>query len=168
MENLTFQDHGAPGKSGVYVVDRGEKQGKAFRYFDGATGKWSITCYDPDEALAMAGTETALGFLPFHPVAIKVKAKPVAEVKMQVQPVTGKAKAADKRILKAVTKPAKAAKAPKSPKVVHPDGTVFFREDRQKWVVVVDGKQPAARPTKEGVIKWLQSKHPDIKPNIVE
>jgi hypothetical protein len=67
----------------------------------------------------------------------------------------------------------KAAKAPKVPKtktakVTHADGTIFFREDRQKWVVVVDGKQPAARPTKEGVVKWFTAKFPAIKPTFLE
>lgn len=61
----------------------------------------------------------------------------------------------------------KAPKAPKTAKVTHPDGTVFYRADREKWVVVVDGKQPAARPTKEAVVKWLAAKFPDIKPTII-
>lgn len=39
------------------------------------------------------------------------------------------------------------------------NGTVFFREDRNKWVAVWNGIQEAARPTKEGVIKFLQKKY---------
>jgi hypothetical protein len=171
MENLVFETAGNPGLSGVYMVDRGENQGKAFRYFDQTTGKWSITCYDPQEAYTLRGTATALPFLPYHPNPIKVKAVDANEVKMQpaVGGPSAKAlaivKAADAKILKAVTKPAKAPKV-KAPK--QPDGTVFFRADRNKWVVIVDGKQPAARPTKEAVVKWLAKAHPSIKPTIVE
>lgn len=39
------------------------------------------------------------------------------------------------------------------------NGTVFFREDRNKWVAVWNNKQEAARPTKEGCIKFLQKKY---------
>ena len=79
-----------------------------------------------------------------------VAALPVASTAVKQKPVP-------------VAKPAPVKKA-KVEKVKHPDGTIFFREDRQKWVVVIDGKQPAARPTKEGVVKWLAAKHPDIQP----
>lgn len=59
------------------------------------------------------------------------------------------------------------AKKTKSDKVKYADGTVFFRTDRQKWVVVIDNKQPAARPTKDGVIKWLAKKYPEIVPVVI-
>lgn len=39
------------------------------------------------------------------------------------------------------------------------NGTVFFREDRNKWVAVWNNKQEAARPTKEGCIKFLLKKY---------
>lgn len=39
------------------------------------------------------------------------------------------------------------------------NGTVFFREDRQKWVAVWNNIQEAARPTKEGCIKFLMKKY---------
>ena len=58
-------------------------------------------------------------------------------------------------------------KKEKSAKVKYADGTVFFRTDRQKWVVVIDNKQPAARPTKDGVIKWLAKKYPEIVPVVI-
>jgi hypothetical protein len=172
---------GNPGKSGVYMVDRDTiqvGQGQAFRYFNMETGKWGITAYEPQEAYALREHESALPFLPFVGTPVKVNTKS-EEVKMMAEPVlkvtkvgnqkvglvqskpTKAAKAADARILKAVTKP-------KATKVTHPDGTVFYREDRKKWVVVIDGKQPAARPTKEGVVKWLASKHPNVKPTILE
>ena len=104
MQNLTFQTHGQPGKSGVYMVDRGEKQGKAFRYFSAESGKWSITCYDPQEALALAGTDTALPFLAFHPNPVKVQA-PKSEVVKMLQAQTA-------------IKATKSVQAPKAPKVL--------------------------------------------------
>ena len=160
-KQLSFESSGTPSKSGVYMVDRGEKQGKAFRFYNAENNQWSITCYDPQEAMALKDTATALPFLPYHANPVKVKD---ASVTMKLIPTPTKAqKASDNRILKAVTKP----KAVKADKVVHPDGTIFFREDRQKWVVIVEGKQPAARPTKEGVVKWLASKHPNITPSFL-
>jgi hypothetical protein len=42
---------------------------------------------------------------------------------------------------------------------VHPDGTVFFREDRQKWIAMMNGKQEAARPTPEACLSFLKKKY---------
>jgi hypothetical protein len=158
---MEFVTSGSPTKgSGVYMVDRGEKQGKAFRFYNADSGKWSICCYEPAEAEALKDTVTALPFLPYVDALVKVKATPVQAL------VGGPSAKALAIVAKAEAKMAKATKTPKTKtaKVVHPDGTVFFREDRQKWVVVVDGKQPAARPTKEGVVKWLAKAHPTIQP----
>lgn len=47
------------------------------------------------------------------------------------------------------------------------NGTVFFREDRQKWVAVWNNIQEAARPTKEGCIKFLMKKY-NVEAIIVE
>jgi hypothetical protein len=47
----------------------------------------------------------------------------------------------------------------KGAKTVHPDGTVFFREDRQKWVAMWNGKQEAARPTAEACLAFLKKKY---------
>jgi hypothetical protein len=64
-------------------------------------------------------------------------------------------------------KPVKAPVAPKvvKPKVVkpaqivHPDGTVFFREDRKMFIAMWNGKQEAARPTVEGCLGFLKRKY---------
>jgi hypothetical protein len=62
-------------------------------------------------------------------------------------------------------------KAPKAPRAkstaVHPDGTVFYREDRQKWVAMYAGKQEAARPTAEACLKFLKKKY-DIVGVVIE
>ena len=167
-KQLNFEVTGSPTKSGVYIVDRGDKQGKAFRFYNADSGKWSMACYEPTEAFAMRGTESALPFLPFHPNAVKVDEKTKPEVqKMQAVAVGGPSAKALAIVARAEAKMPKPPKV-KASKVKHPDGTIFFREDRQKWVVVVDGKQPAARPTKDGVLKWLAKAYPTIQPTIVE
>lgn len=157
-----------PTTSGLYMVDRG-KLGTPCRWYDAKADAWSLCAYGAEDAIAVKDVPTAIGFLPWKgPVSVKdvPKAVPVvalvAGVDRAKAPKLPKAvKVADAKILKAVTKPTKSAK------VTHPDGTVFFREDRQKWVVVIDGKQPAARPTKEGVVKWLSSKFPEVKPTFI-
>jgi hypothetical protein len=63
-----------------------------------------------------------------------------------------------KVVPKSNTKVLKSAKS-SSTKVVHPDGTVFFREDRQKWVAMMNGKQEAARPTIEACLNFLKKKY---------
>ncbi len=47
----------------------------------------------------------------------------------------------------------------KGTKTTHPDGTVFFREDRQKWIAMMNGKQEAARPTPEACLAFLKKKY---------
>ena len=76
--------------------------------------------------------------------------------------------------LKKVTKPATpkvakpvVAKTAKPSKVVHPDGTVFFRTDRNKWIAVADGKQEAARDTAEKCIQFLNKKYPALTVNVL-
>jgi hypothetical protein len=54
------------------------------------------------------------------------------------------------------------AKAPSQSKVIHPDGTVFFRTDRNKWIAMVAGKQEAARDTAEKCIAFLNKKYPTL------
>ena len=52
-----------------------------------------------------------------------------------------------------------APKAAKAPKSNYPDGTVWFRADRQKWIAQYGGKQEAARPTKEACLAFLKKKY---------
>jgi hypothetical protein len=47
----------------------------------------------------------------------------------------------------------------KGTKTTHPDGTVFFREDRQKWIAMMNSKQEAARPTPEACLAFLKKKY---------
>jgi hypothetical protein len=80
--------------------------------------------------------------------------KPVAEVAEDAP--KAKAKPA-KRMAKSPAAPK--VKVPKQAKVVHPDGTVFYRADRGKWVAMWAGKQEAARPTAEACLAFLKKKY---------
>ena len=42
---------------------------------------------------------------------------------------------------------------------VKENGTIFYREDRNKWVVLWDGKQEAARDSIEACQKFLKKKY---------
>lgn len=158
-----------PTTSGLFVVDRGPL-GQPCRWYSKDTDAWSLCAYGAEDALAVKDIPTAIGFLPWKgPVSVKDVPKPVPVVALVAGAKVTKAPKAPKMKVATVgntkvglvqSKP----KATKSAKVTHPDGTIFFRTDREKWVVVIDGKQPAARPTKDGVVKWLASKHPDIVP----
>jgi hypothetical protein len=139
-----------PNRSGVYLVDRtSEKLGTPFRFYNAETDTWGLCSYDYDTALQNK-TNTTLGVLPW--VGPAKPSKPPVE-----QP-------------EAVTTKTKLARLARSPKTVEPtknllvDGSVFFREDRKKWVVVIDGKQPCARDTKDDVLKWLSKKFPSVRP----
>jgi hypothetical protein len=50
---------------------------------------------------------------------------------------------------------------------VHPDGTVWYREDRQKWIAMMNGKQEAARPTAEACLKFLKKKY-NVDGNVIK
>jgi hypothetical protein len=161
-----------PTTSGLFVVDRGPL-GQPCRWYDKATDAWSLCAYGAEDALAVKDIPTAIGFLPWKgPVSVKDVPKPVPQVALVA---SGPSKKALAIVAKAEANAVKAAKAPKvaktpktkTAKVTHADGTIFFREDRSKWVVVVDGKQPAARPTKEGVVKWLAKAHPSVVPTFI-
>jgi hypothetical protein len=51
--------------------------------------------------------------------------------------------------------------------VIHPDGTVFFRTDRSKWIAMANGKQEAARDTAEKCIQFLNKKYPTLTVNVL-
>ena len=55
----------------------------------------------------------------------------------------------------------------KPSKIIHPDGTVFFRTDRNKWIAMADGKQEAARDTAEKCIAFLAKKYPTLTPVVI-
>ena len=159
-----------PVHSGIYIVDRGDKLGTPLRWFDADTGEWSRCEYTMEDVLASRGKPSALGFLPWRgPVKV---AKPKESVEVQYV-----AEVADKPVVAAKpAKPAKVAKAPKAvkvakpkaSKVAHPDGTIVFRADRNKYMAWFGGKAEAARPTVEAAQAFLTKKYNVTVFNIIK
>jgi hypothetical protein len=157
-----------PTKSALYYVDRGA-QGKYYRYYNAETDTWSLCGSDFAEAVANMDKPSPVGFFPWvGPMTgpnFKGQVVTVSTDEGNEKVVDGKTKKVKPVPIK--KKPAKAAVGKLSPvpvpkypsKVVHPDGTVFYREDRQKWVAVVGGRQEAARPTAEACVSFLTKKY---------
>jgi hypothetical protein len=156
---MEFQT-GTPPQTAMYLVDRG-MQGKYYRWYDAETNVWSMCGADMTEALSFVGRPSPVGFFPwvgpmtgprFNPTTgvsdPEVKTPKVAKVKPAAR------KMARQRTVAPLVKPAS-----KGIKNTHPDGTVFFREDRQKWVAIANGKQEAARPTPEACLSFLKKKY---------
>jgi len=157
-----------PTKSALYYVDRG-MQGKYYRYYNADTDTWSLCGSDFAEAVANMDKPSpeSVGFFPWiGPMTgpnFTGKVVTVNTDDNNEKVVDGKSK--KPALLPTKKKPAKASVGKLSPlpkstgKAVHPDGTVFYREDRQKWVAVVGGKQEAARPTAEACLNFLMKKY---------
>ena len=148
-----------PVHSGLYVVDRGEKLGTPYRWFDAESQEWSRCEYLMEDVMQAKGKTGALGFLPWRG-PVKVLAKQPTTVELVAETETVK-----------VAKPAKAPKAPKAVKVAKPkvakasnkvffaDGTIVFRADRQKYMAWFGGKSEAARPTADAAKAFLTKKY---------
>ena len=148
-----------PVHSGLYVVDRGEKLGTPYRWFDAESQEWSRCEYLMEDVMQAKGKTGALGFLPWRgPVKVLAKQPTTVELVADIETVK-------------VAKPAKAPKAPKAVKVakpkvakastkeIHADGTIVFRADRQKYMAWFGGKSEAARPTIEAAKAFLTKKY---------
>ena len=153
-----------PTASALYLVDR-DKLGKWYRWYDADKDQWGACGLDMNDAMDGKDNTTTseiLGFFPWcGPLTgpnfkTKKRIVEVVETETKSAPVGKKSKRMAKKAPSAVT--AK-VKAPKQAKVTHPDGTVFFRADRQKWVAVYAGKQEAARPTAEACLNFLKKKY---------
>lgn len=87
------------------------------------------------------------------------------EVDVQMVKVGGKVNPKVLPSIKATKIPAKKVKVFKVAKVikvlplVHPDGSVFYRADRSKWIAMMNGKQEAARETSEKALEFLMKKY---------
>lgn len=162
---MEFVSDRNPTKSALYLVDRG-MQGKHYRWFNADTDQWSQCGWHMEDALAnkdkvsavdfypWVGPLTGTGFDPAKPIHnVTEDSVPTKPTKAAKPAKVAKVKAAKQRT--ATVTP----KAPKATKVSHPDGTVFYRADRNKWVAVWAGKQEAARPTVEACLKFLQKKY---------
>lgn len=157
-----------PVHSGLYIVDRGEKLGTAFRWFDVDTSSWSRCEYIMEDAINAKGASSSLGWLPWRGPIKVAKAKPVVEVALvndvhvtnTNNPVDFPKPAKPAKPAKAVkvAKP-KVAKAPRAGKAVHPDGSIVYRADRNKYMAWYGGKSEAARPTIEAAKAFLTKKY---------
>jgi hypothetical protein len=156
-----------PTVSAVYLIDR-DKQGKYYRWFNEETGVWGNCAADIKEAYSLKDTKSSVGFFPwigpltgpkFNREVVDVV--PVHKIKSKVKPIKP---VEPVQPIKPV-KPVKAKKTTKQPGYVN--GTVFFRADRNKWVAVWNGKQEAARPTREGCLAFLKKKY-DFIGNVIE
>lgn len=159
---------GKPSKTAMYFVDRG-MQGKYYRWYNAETDTWSMCGADFAEAVSFIDRPSPVGFFPWvGPMTgpnFKGKVVVVDTDEGNEKVVDGKTKKVKPVPVK--KKPAKASVGKLTPvpvakyasKAVHPDGTVFYREDRQKWVAVVGGKQEAARPTPEACLAFLMKKY---------
>jgi len=167
-ENKLYNTGANPVHTGIYLVDRGEKLGEPFRYFDADTQFWSRCEYTIEDMLKAKDKPSALGFLPWRGPIKVAKPKPVAEVALvndvhvtnTNNPVDFPKAVKPTKAVKAVkvAKP-KVAKAPSAGKAVHPDGTILWREDRQKYMAFFGGKSEAARPTIEAAKAFLTKKY---------
>ena len=83
-----------------------------------------------------------------------------------IKPVIPSLKKVNKVATPKVAKPV-VAKTASASKVIHPDGTVFFRTDRSKWIAMANGKQEAARDTAEKCVQFLNKKYPALTANIL-
>ena len=160
---MKFNSDGNPTVSALYLVDR-DKQGKAYRWYDAESNQWGMCGTDMNEALDNKD-KSAVGFFPWVGPLTGKNFKPKAPVLEVTDDKPAKAKPAKKRMAKTKlvitevgnTKVGSIVKA--SGKVNHPDGTVFYRADRGKWIAMWAGKQEAARPTPEACLAFLQKKY---------
>ena len=133
--NVTNWLSGNPVRPGLYQVNRGEKVGIWFKYWNGEF--WGLAGENIDCAMAFAERKSPVQELPWRGLVSKAQVMQVAKVEVTPQEV----------------------KVRKVVKVDKADGTVFFRDDRQKWVAVMNGKQEAARNTKEACLSYLMKKY---------
>ena len=155
-----------PLHTGIYIVQRGDKLGTPYRWFHVETGQWGRCEYVLEDAIAAKDAKGVLPPLPWKgPVKVqKQEVQPLELVNTPTPaPMVVKAtKVATSKPVKtakvATSTPVKTTKSVKVSVTKHPDGTIFFREDRQKWVAMLNSKQEAARPTADACKAFLVKK----------
>jgi hypothetical protein len=167
---MEFQT-GKPPQTAMYLVDRG-MQGKYYRWYDAETDSWSMCGSDMTEALSFVGRPSPVGFFPWVGPMTGPRFNPstgVADPEVKT-PKVAKAKPASRKMARQRTVTTTklviskvgnttVGSIVKGTKTTYPDGTVFFRADRQKWVAMMNGKQEAARPTPEACLSFLKKKY---------
>ena len=163
---INFENQAMPTESGLYVINR-DKAGHFYRYYNAESKDWGFCSFDKAEAYEKREQKSAVGFFAWSgPIAIN--STPVVREITVAEPVVAKLPLASKKSKTVAPKQQDvvekqrtrtASKAPKSSEPSMANGTVFYRADREKWVAVWDGKQEAARPTKEACIAFLNKKY---------
>jgi len=157
-----------PQHTGIYIVERGEKLGTPYRWFDAETAQWGRCEYMLEDCIAAKGAKGVLPALPWRgPVKVqKQDIKPLELVNTPTPaPLTVKAaKVARPKVVKA----AKVASSVKVAKSKYPDGTIVFRADRNKFMAWFGGKAEAARPTAEAAQAFLAKKYNVTEFNIIK
>ena len=172
---MEFTSDRNPTQSAIYLVNR-DKQGKWYRYFNAETNTWSMCGSSLDEATINKDKPSpeVVGFFPWvgpltgpnyvtETTKVRDGKKIVAKKKVAAPVVVStpveKVKKSKAKLVVTKVGNTKVGSIVKGDKTVHPDGTVFFREDRQKWIAMWNGKQEAARPTPEACLAFLKKKY---------
>lgn len=169
---IAFNTGTNPVHTGVYIVDRGDKLGTPLRWFNAETQFWSRCEYTLEDILNAKDKVSGLGFLPWRG-PIKVTKPVPAPAPIELVGASEIAKNVIQQGLKAKSvkvpkvKVAKAPKAPKVAKIVNTEPTVTFNSKRGKWMASYNGKNEAARPTKEAALAFLQKKY-DVVGTVIE
>ena len=161
---MNFVSDCNPTVSALYLVDRG-MQGKHYRWYDADKDQWSMCGWTMQEALD--NRDKVVDIVGFFPWAGPINLRPKQEVMPDPVP---KPRGRPKKVVADVTPEpvvkSKAGRPKKSAKVnmavgsnAKENGTIFYREDRNKWVVLWDGKQEAARDSIEACQKFLKKKY---------
>jgi len=149
-----------PAHTGIYIVQRGDKLGTPFRWFNAETGQWGRCEYILEDCIAAKDAKGVLPPLPWRG-PVKVQKQEVQPLELVNTPTPAPMVVKTAKV--ATSKPVKTTKSVKVSVTKHPDGTIFFREDRQKWVAMLNGKQEAARPTADACKAFLVKKGFDSK-----
>jgi len=144
-----------PAHTGIYIVQRGDKLGTPFRWFNAETGQWGRCEYILEDCIAAKDAKGVLPPLPWRG-PVKVQKQEVQPLELVNTPTPAPMVVKTAKV--ATSKPVKTTKSVKVSVTKHPDGTIFFREDRQKWVAMLNGKQEAARPTADACKAFLVKK----------
>ena len=175
---IAFNTGTNPVHTGVYIVDRGDKLGTPLRWFNAETQFWSRCEYTLEDILNAKDKVSGLGFLPWRgpikvtkpvpaPAPIElVGASEIAKNVIQQGLKAKSVKAPKVKVAKAPKAP-KVVKAPKVAKIVNTAPTVTFNSKRGKWMASYNGKNEAARPTKEAALSFLQKKY-DVVGTVIE
>jgi len=144
-----------PLHTGIYIVQRGDKLGTPYRWFHVETGQWGRCEYVLEDAIAAKDAKGVLPPLPWKG-PVKVQKQEVQPLELVNTPTPAPMVVKTAKV--ATPKPVKTTKSVKVSVTKHPDGTIFFREDRQKWVAMLNDKQEAARPTADACKAFLVKK----------